>query len=70
MGWCIKNTNGSYVSGFEDGEAKWTTDFDCSWWWDTEDDAQWYIDENGIEDADPEDSNGSSPPGNGQPGKP
>jgi hypothetical protein len=70
MGWCIRNTDGQYVSGLEDGEAQWTNDFQKSWWWDCEDDAAWYIDENNIDEATPEDSNGSSPPGNGQPGKP
>lgn len=71
MGWCIKRTDGKYISAAElPGDIEFTEDFECSAWWDTESDATWFIGENDIESVTPEDSNGSSPPGNGQPGKP
>jgi hypothetical protein len=71
MGWCIKRSDGKYVSaGGLPGDIEFTHDFACSAWWDTEADALWFIGENELEDVQPEDSNGSSPPGNGQPGQP
>jgi len=70
MGWCLKNGAGQYLRILDDGGADFTEDFSQSSWWDTEDDANWYIGENDLDGVEPEDSNGSSPPGNGQPGKP
>ena len=69
MGWSIKHSDGTYVSVTDD-DYEFTDNFDQSSWWDTEEDANWFIQENGIQGVTPEDSNGSSPPGNGQPGKP
>jgi hypothetical protein len=70
MGWVIRNTLGQYVSGIKDKEVQFTDDFNSAWWWHTENDADWFIEANSIDDADPEDSDGSNPPGNGQPGQP
>ena len=70
MGWALKHTDGTYVSVRDDGDFEFTDDFKCSSWWDTEDDANWYIATNDVQGVTPEDSNGSSPPGNGQPGQP
>jgi hypothetical protein len=69
MGWVIKKGN-QYVSGFDDDEAQFTDDFNCAWWWTTQDNADWFIETNDIEDVESEDSGGENPPGNGQPGKP
>jgi hypothetical protein len=70
MGWALKHSDGRYISGHDGYDPEFSDDLNESWWWDTEEDARWFIEENGIEGVTPEDSNGSSPPGNGQPGKP
>jgi hypothetical protein len=71
MGWAIKRSDGKYLAADAlPEEIEFTKDIECSAWWDTEADATWFIGENELEGVQPEDSNGSSPPGNGQPGKP
>lgn len=70
MGYVIKNTNGRYVSGLTDDDCQFTEDFKCAWWWEAEEDAEYFIDENDVEDVTAEDSGGENPPGPPQPGKP
>jgi hypothetical protein len=72
MGWVIKDTIlGHYVLGVDsDGYAQFSGNFNTAWWWETEDDANWFIETNDIEGVTAEDSGGENPPGNGQPGKP
>jgi hypothetical protein len=70
MGFVIKHDDGRYVSGFDGDEAQFTEDFSQAWWWESEEDADWYINANELDDVQPADSGGSNPPGPGQPGKP
>jgi hypothetical protein len=71
MGWIIKHQlSGQFLLGVDnDDYGQFSDNFATAWWWETEEDANWFIEQKGLDNASASASI-ENPPGNGQPGKP
>lgn len=72
MGYVIKHSlSGQYLLGIDnENYGQFSDNFNTAWWWETEDDANWFISQNSLQNVVVADDGGSNPPGPGQPGKP
>lgn len=63
--------SGHFVIGMDDEDfAQFSGNYNNAWWWETEEDANWFIEQKGLANVTAFSVGGTNPPGPGQPGKP